>query len=128
MIAVDSSVLDPWRRSGPSRLPARHDALGSDGGRGLRGRGAEVQTMLDTRDTVMRADRIRHPFEPVESKLALHAGSMQRQRQRGGEAPDFDFVGPRTAAGDALITFDAEFHRRLLKGSKLIVPGTDAST
>ncbi|QNN46671.1 type II toxin-antitoxin system VapC family toxin [Thermomonas brevis] len=65
-------------------------------------------------------------YSPVEAKSALRAGEMQRrQRQRTGEPrPISDFLTGAHALlqCDALITFDAEFHRDYFKGLKLIVP------
>jgi predicted nucleic acid-binding protein len=65
-------------------------------------------------------------YSPLESKSALRAGEMQRrQRQRAGEPrPLSDFlVGAHALLQcDALITFDAGFHRDYFKGLKLIVP------
>ncbi|MFN3310637.1 MAG: type II toxin-antitoxin system VapC family toxin [Thermomonas sp.] len=65
-------------------------------------------------------------FSPVEAKSALRAGEMQRrQRQRGEpERALHEFlVGAHALLQcDALITFDAGFHRDYFKGLKLIVP------
>jgi predicted nucleic acid-binding protein len=65
-------------------------------------------------------------YSPLESKSALRAGEMlRRQRQRAGDPrPLADFlVGAHALLQcDALITFDAGFHRDYFKGLKLIVP------
>ena len=65
-------------------------------------------------------------YSPVESKSALRAGEMQRrQRQRAGEPraiADFLVGAHALLQCDALITFDAAFHRDYFKGLKLIQP------
>lgn len=65
-------------------------------------------------------------YSAIEPKSALRAGEMQRrQRQRAAEPrPISDFlVGAHALLQcDALITFDATFHRDYFKGLKLIVP------
>ena len=79
--------------------------------------GAEVQEALEEMGV---------HYSPLESKSALRAGEMQRrQRQRGGEPraiADFLVGAHALLQCDALITFDAAFHRDYFKGLKLIVP------
>lgn len=65
-------------------------------------------------------------YSAIEPKSALRAGEMQRrQRQRAAELrqiSDFLVGAHALLQCDALITFDATFHRDYFKGLKLIVP------
>lgn len=65
-------------------------------------------------------------YSAIEPKSALRAGEMQRrQRQRAAEPrqiSDFLVGAHALLQCDALITFDATFHRDYFKGLKLVVP------
>lgn len=65
-------------------------------------------------------------YSAIEAKSALRAGEMQRRdRQRSGEPrPLAQFlVGAHALLQcDALLTFDAAFHREYFKGLRLILP------
>ncbi|MBX3693221.1 type II toxin-antitoxin system VapC family toxin [Dokdonella sp.] len=65
-------------------------------------------------------------YSATEAKSALRAGEMQRRQRQRGEAPrpiaDFLVGAHALLQCDALITFDATFHRDYFKGLKLIVP------
>ena len=130
MIAVDSPVLIELLSDGP-RADAVEACLRQAlvGGRvvvcgttlaelcaALRG-GAEVQEALEEMGI---------HFSPLEAKSALRAGEMhRRQRQRAGEPrtiADFLVGAHALLQCDALITFDAAFHRDYFKGLKLIQP------
>ena len=130
MIAVDAPVLIELLTDG-----ARADAVEA----GLRqslGSGRVVvcdaalaqlcASLRNGADALAALEEMGIHYSAVESKSALRAGEMQRrQRQRGGEPrPIADFlVGAHALLQcDALITFDAEFHRDYFKGLKLIVP------
>ncbi len=89
---------------------------------------AEVQTMLDTRETAMDSLSslgIRH-LETSE-QAAVRAGHMQRRfRDRGGRrervVADFLIGAHALLQCGALITRDAGFFRDYFKGLKVIVP------
>ncbi|ODU51378.1 MAG: DNA-binding protein [Lysobacteraceae bacterium SCN 69-48] len=87
---------------------------------------AALRNGADAADALAALEEMGIHYSAVESKSALRAGEMQRrQRQRGGEPrPISDFlVGAHALLQcDALITFDAAFHRDYFKGLKLIVP------
>ena len=130
MIAVDSPVLIELLSDGP-RADAVEACLRQAlvGGRvvvcgttlaelcaALRG-GAEVQEALEEMGI---------HFSPLEAKSALRAGEMlRRHRQRGGAGHrigEFMVGAHALLQCDALITFDAAFHRDYFKGLKLIQP------
>jgi hypothetical protein len=89
---------------------------------------AEVQAMLDTRDTVMDAlTEFGIRFEPVHEAAAIRAGHMQRRYiERGGRrervVADFLIGAHALLQCQALITRDDAFFRDYYKGLKLIVP------
>ena len=132
MIAVDSSVLldvltgDP--RFGTASTQAVADALSSGEVVVCDAVVAEVQAMLDTRETAMDAlleFGIR--FEPTSEQAAVRAGHMQRRfRDRGGRrervVADFLIGAHALLQCRALITRDAGFFRDYFKGLKVIVP------
>ena len=131
MIAVDSPVLVELLSNGP-QADAVEAILRQSlvGGRvvvcgatlaevcaSLRG-GAEVLEALEEMGV---------HFNPMEAKSALRAGEMHRrhrQRNAGDTRRIDDFmVGAHALLQcDALITFDAGFHRDYFKGLKLVVP------
>jgi predicted nucleic acid-binding protein len=130
--AVDSSVLldvltaDPHFGAASTQALAEALALGevvvSDAVV------AEVQAMLDTRDTAMDAlAEFGIRFEPTSEQAAVRAGHMQRRfRDRGGRrervVADFLIGAHALLQCKALITRDAGFFRDYFKGLKLIVP------
>jgi hypothetical protein len=89
---------------------------------------AEVQTMLETRETAMDSLSslgIRHLA--TSEQAAVRAGHMQRRyRDRGGRRErvmaDFLIGAHALLQTDGLITRDAGFYRDYFKGLKVIVP------
>jgi hypothetical protein len=132
MIAVDSSVLldvlgaDPT--FGETSARALADALSADHVVVCEAVVAEVQTMLDTRETVLDAlTEFGIRFEPMHEAAAVRAGHMQRRyRDRGGRrgrvVADFLIGAHALLQCQALITRDDGFFRDYYKGLRLIVP------
>jgi hypothetical protein len=127
MIAVDSSVLLDVLTDDPVFASASADAIGVALAAGdvvvCDAVVAEVQTMLDTRDTAMEplaTFGIR--FLATSEQAAVRAGHMQRRfRDRGGRRSAWwrTLIGAHAAAGDALITRDASY-RDYFKGLKVV--------
>ena len=130
MIAVDAPVLVELLANGPHADAAEaclRQALGA--GRVVICDAALAQLCASLRngaDALAALEEMGVHFAAIESKSALRAGEMQRrQRQRGAATrPICDFLTGAHALlqCDALLTFDAEFHRDYFKGLKLIVP------
>ena len=130
MIAVDAPVLVELLADGAHADAVEatlRQALGS--GRVVVSDAALAQLSAALRngaDALAALEEMGVHYSAVEAKSALRAGEMQRrQRQRTGEPrPISDFLTGAHALlqCDALITFDAGFHRDYFKGLKLIVP------
>ena len=132
MIAVDSSVLLDVLTDDPRFAAASADAIGEALAAGdvvvCDAVIAEVQAMLDTRETAMdplAAFGIR--FLAISEQAAVRAGHMQRRfRDRGGRrervVADFLIGAHALMQCTGLITRDAGFYRDYFKGLKLIVP------
>ena len=132
MIAVDSSVLLDVLTADPRFGQASTDALAQALAQGevvvCDAVVAEIQTMLDTRETAMDSlAEFGIRFEPTTEQAAVRAGHMQRRfRDRGGRSErvmaDFLIGAHAMMQCQALITRDATFYREYFKGLKLIVP------
>ncbi len=132
MIAVDSSVLVDVLTGDARYGDASAEALALALGRGevvlCDAVAAEVQTLLDTRETVM--DSLKEfglRFDPIQEAAAVRAGHMQRRyRDRGGArqrvVADFLIGAHALLQCQALITRDDGFFRDYFKGLRLIVP------
>lgn len=130
MIAIDAPVLVELLADGPRADAVEatlRQALGA--GRVVVSDAALATVAARLRngaDALAALEEMGVHYSAVEAKSALRAGEMQRrERQRGGTPhPIADFlVGAHALLQcDALITFDAAFHRDWFKGLKLIVP------
>ena len=132
MIAVDSSVLldmlteDPHFASVSAALIEQALSVGEvvicDAVL------AEVQGMLDTRETAMDAlAEFGIRYLPTSEPAAVRAGHMQRRfRDRGGRrervVADFLIGAHALLQCQGLLTRDAGFFRDYFKGLKVIVP------
>ncbi len=132
MIAVDSSVLLDVLTDDPKFAAASAASIAQALAHGevvvCDAVVAEVQCMLDTRDTAMEAlAEFGFRFVPTSEQAAVRAGHMQRRfRDRGGRrdrvVADFLIGAHALLQCQGLITRDAGFFRDYFKGLKVIVP------
>ncbi len=132
MIALDTSVVIDVLVGDPTYGIASSEALGEAMARGdvviCDAVVAEVQALLDTRDTAMDAlAGFGVRYLPTSEAAAVRAGFMQRRfRERGGRRErviaDFLIGAHALLQCQGLITRDAGFFRDYFKGLKLIVP------
>ncbi len=132
MIAVDSSVLLDILTDDPGFAAASgaclEEAISVDEVVVCDAVVAEVQGLLDTRETAMDAlAEFGIRFLPTSENAAVRAGHMQRRfRDRGGRrervVADFLIGAHALLQCQGLITRDAGFFRDYFKGLKVIVP------
>lgn len=135
MIAVDSSVLLDVLTDDPRFADASETCLGEALAHNdlvvCAAVVAEVQTLLETRDTAMDTLALLGlRYLPTTEQAAVRAGHMQRRfRDRGGRrervVADFLIGAHALLQCSGLITRDDSFFRDYFKGLKVIVPKAD---
>ena len=135
MIAVDSSVLLDVLTDDPRFADASETCLGEALAHNdlvvCDAVVAEVQTLLETRDTAMDTLALLGlRYLPTTEQAAVRAGHMQRRfRDRGGRrervVADFLIGAHALLQCSGLITRDDGFFRDYFKGLKVIVPKAD---
>jgi predicted nucleic acid-binding protein len=135
VIAVDSSVLLDVLTDDPRFADASETCLGEALAHNdlvvCAAVVAEVQTLLETRDTAMDTLALLGlRYLPTTEQAAVRAGHMQRRfRDRGGRrervVADFLIGAHALLQCSGLITRDDGFFRDYLKGLKVIVPKAD---
>lgn len=135
MIAVDSSVLLDVLTDDPRFADASETCLGEALAHNdlvvCAAVVAEVQTLLETRDTAMDTLALLGlRYLPTTEQAAVRAGHMQRRfRDRGGRrervVADFLIGAHALLQCSGLITRDDGFFRDYFKGLKVIVPKAD---
>jgi predicted nucleic acid-binding protein len=131
-IAVDSSVVVDVLTADPDFVQASEAALSEALSVGdvviCDAVVAEVQTMLDTRETAMDTlNALGIRYLATNEAAAVRAGHMQRRyRDNGGRrervVADFLIGAHALMQCTALVTRDAGFFREYFKGLKVIVP------
>jgi predicted nucleic acid-binding protein len=132
VIAVDSSVLLDLLSADPRFADASEACLAEALAIGdvvvCDAVAAEVQTMLQTRDTAMDTlASLGIRYLATSEQAAVRAGHMQRRfRDRGGRrervVADFLIGAHALVQCGTLVTRDAGFFRDYFKGLKIIVP------
>ena len=135
MIAVDSSVLLDVLADDPRFADASESCLGEALAHNdlvvCDAVVAEVQSLLETRDTAMDTlAQLGLRYLPSTEQAAVRAGHMQRRfRDRGGRrervVADFLIGAHALLQCSGLITRDDGFFRDYFKGLKVIVPKAD---
>jgi predicted nucleic acid-binding protein len=135
VIAVDSSVLLDVLTDDPRFADASESCLGEALAHNdlvvCDAVVAEVQTLLETRDTAMDTLALLGlRYLPTTEQAAVRAGHMQRRfRDRGGRrervVADFLIGAHALLQCSGLITRDDGFFRDYFKGLKVIVPKAD---
>ena len=135
MIAVDSSVLLDVLADDPRFADASESCLGEALAHNdlvvCAAVVAEVQSLLETRDTAMDTlAQLGLRYLPTTEQAAVRAGHMQRRfRDRGGRrervVADFLIGAHALLQCSGLITRDDGFFRDYFKGLKVIVPKAD---
>ena len=135
MIAVDSSVLLDVLADDPRFADASESCLGEALAHNdlvvCDAVVAEVQSLLETRDTAMDTlAQLGLRYLPTTEQAAVRAGHMQRRfRDRGGRrervVADFLIGAHALLQCSGLITRDDGFFRDYFKGLKVIVPKAD---
>jgi len=135
VIAVDSSVLLDVLADDPRFADASESCLGEALAHNdlvvCDAVVAEVQSLLETRDTAMDTlAQLGLRYLPTTEQAAVRAGHMQRRfRDRGGRrervVADFLIGAHALLQCSGLITRDDGFFRDYFKGLKVIVPKAD---